>query len=67
VIAPPSEAEGGLFSETSDNSVAILLSYGSARVLLAGDAEAKEEEYLANGPYTGPLTVINVPKLHTLS
>jgi competence protein ComEC len=66
VIAPPTEAEGGLFSETNDNSVAILLSYGSARVLLAGDAEAKEEEYMANGPYTGPLTVINVPKLHTL-
>ena len=63
VIAPPSEAEGGLFSETNDNSVAILLTYGSARILLAGDAEAKEEEYMANGPYTGPLTVINVPKL----
>ncbi len=65
VIAPPTDAEGGLFSETNDNSVAILLSYGSARVLLAGDAEAREEEYMANGPYTGPLTVINVPKLHT--
>jgi hypothetical protein len=25
--------------------------------LLAGDAEANEEEYMANGPYTGPLTV----------
>ncbi len=57
MIAPPTEAEGGLFPETNDNSVAILLSYGSARVLLAGDAEAKEEEYMANGPYTGPLTV----------
>ena len=55
VIAPP---PGELFSETNDNSVAILLSYGSARVLLAGDAEAREEEYMANGPYTGPLTVI---------
>jgi competence protein ComEC len=66
VIAPPTDAEGGLFSETNDNSVAILLTYGSARVLLAGDAEAREEEYMANGPYTGPLTVINVPKLHTL-
>jgi competence protein ComEC len=40
--------------------VAILLTYGTARVLLAGDAEAREEEYMANGPYTGPLTVINV-------
>jgi beta-lactamase superfamily II metal-dependent hydrolase len=46
--------------------VTILLSYGTARVLLAGDAEAREEEYMAGGPYTGPLTVINVPKLHTL-
>ena len=63
VIAPPSEAEGGLFSETNDNSLAILLSYGSARVLLAGDAEAREEEYMANGPYTGPLTMVNVSKL----
>ncbi len=60
VIAPPSEAEGGLFSETNDNSVAILLTYGTARVLLAGDAEAREEEYMANGPYTGPLTVLKV-------
>jgi competence protein ComEC len=60
VIAPPTDAEGGLFSETNDNSVAILLSYGSARVLLAGDAEAREEEYMANGPYTGLLTVLKV-------
>jgi beta-lactamase superfamily II metal-dependent hydrolase len=35
VIAPP---PGELFSETSDNSVAILLSYATARVLVAGDA-----------------------------
>ena len=54
------------FSETNDNSVATLLSYGTAGVLLAGDAEAREEEYMPNGPYTGPLTVINVPKLHTV-
>jgi hypothetical protein len=33
VIAPP---PGELFSETDDNSVAILLSYGTAHVLLAG-------------------------------
>jgi competence protein ComEC len=55
VIAPP---PGELFSETNDNSVAILLTYGTARVLLAGDAEAREEEYMAGGPYTGPLTVL---------
>ena len=51
---------------TNVNSVAILLTYGTARVLLAGDAEVREEEYMASGPYTGPLTVVNVPKLHTL-
>jgi competence protein ComEC len=66
VIAPPTDAEGGLFSEINDNSVAIMLTYSTARVLLAGDAEANEEEYMANGPYTGPLTIISVPKLHTL-
>jgi competence protein ComEC len=43
-----------------DNSVAILLTYGTARVLLVGDAEAREEECMANGPYTGPLSVIKV-------
>src|SRR5215218_4585387 len=57
VIAPP---PGELFSETNDNSVAILLTYGTARVLLAGDAEAREEEYMASGQYTGPLTVLKV-------
>ena len=60
VIGPPSDADGGLFSETNDNSVAILLTYGSARVLLAGDAEANEEEYMAGGPYTGGLSVLKV-------
>jgi competence protein ComEC len=60
VIAPPTDAEGGLFSETNDNSVAILLTYGTARVLLAGDAEGREEEYMASGPYTGPLTILKV-------
>ena len=63
VIAPP---PGELYSETNDNSVAILLTYGTARILLAGDAEAREEEYMAGGPYTGPLTLVNVPKLHTV-
>jgi hypothetical protein len=40
VIAPPPDE---LFSETDDNSVGNLLTYGTARVLLAGDAEAREE------------------------
>jgi hypothetical protein len=31
--------------------VAILLTYGTARLLLANDAAAREE-YMANGPYT---------------
>jgi competence protein ComEC len=60
VIAPPSDAEGGLFKETNDNSVGILLTFGSARVLLAGDAEKKSEEYMSKGPYTGPLTLLKV-------
>jgi len=38
VIATP---PGELFSETNDNSVAILLTYSTARVLLAGDAEVR--------------------------
>jgi competence protein ComEC len=49
VIAPP---PGELFSETNDNSVAILLSYGTVQVLLAGDTEAREENYMVSGLYT---------------
>jgi beta-lactamase superfamily II metal-dependent hydrolase len=50
VIAPPS---GELFSETKRQLfVAILLSYGTVRVLLAGDAEAREEGHMASGSYT---------------
>ena len=56
VIAPP---PGELFSETNDNSVAILLSYGTASVLLAGDAETRED-YMAQGSYTRPQAVIKV-------
>jgi hypothetical protein len=50
VIAPPGE----LYSETNDNSVPILLSYDTARVLPAGNVEAQEEEYMASGSYTRP-------------
>ncbi len=63
VITPP---PGELFSETNDNSVAVLLTYSMARVLLAGDAEAREEGYMASGPYTGPLTLIRVQR-HKIS
>ena len=42
-----------LFSETNDNSVAVLLTYGAARVLLAGDAEAREED-MSSSPYPRP-------------
>ena len=38
----------------------ILLTHGPARVLLAGDAEKKSEEFMSNGSYTGPLTVLKV-------
>ena len=38
----------------------MLLTRGSARVLLAGDADKKSEEYMSDGSYTGPLTVIRV-------
>ncbi|QYJ16246.1 ComE operon protein 3 [Rubrobacter xylanophilus DSM 9941] len=57
VLNPP---PGGFFSSSNDNSVALLLTYGRARVLLGGDAERQAKEYMANGPYTGPLTVLKV-------
>ena len=57
VISPPL---GELFSETNDNSVGILLTFGTARVLLAGDAEKKAEEYMSGEGHTGPLTVLKV-------
>jgi beta-lactamase superfamily II metal-dependent hydrolase len=47
-------------NRSGEGSVAILLTYGTARVLLAGDAEGREEQYMASGPYTGALTVVNV-------
>jgi beta-lactamase superfamily II metal-dependent hydrolase len=50
VIAPP---PGELFGETNDNSVAILLSCGTARVLLVGDVEVRED-HIAIDPYTRP-------------
>jgi len=37
-----------------------------SRILLTGDTEATEEEYMSACLYSGPLIVISVPKLHTL-
>jgi hypothetical protein len=51
---------GELFSKISDNSVAIVLSYGTACILLAGEAEARKEDYVANPCYTRPWMVIKV-------
>ena len=62
MISPPN---GALFSETNDNSVGILLTFGTARVLLAGDAEKKGEEYMSSGSHTGPLTVNRVHEYTT--
>ncbi len=42
-----------LCSKTNDNSVTILPTYGTARVLRAGDAEVREE-HMASGSYTRP-------------
>jgi hypothetical protein len=50
VIGPP---PGELFSETNDNSVELLLTYATARVLLAGDAKARRST-AQSGSYTRP-------------
>lgn len=57
VLGPP---PGELTGESNDNSVATLLTFGGARVLLSGDAERDEEEYIANSPHAGPVTVMKV-------
>ena len=49
VIAP---LPGEFFSKTNDTSVAILPTYATAHILLAGDAEARKVPYMAGGPYT---------------
>lgn len=60
VVAPPSDSEGGLFSDSNENSVSLLLTFEEARVLLTGDAENQAEEYMSTGRYTGPVTVLKV-------
>lgn len=57
VLNPP---PGSTETESNENSVAVLLTYGRARVLLAGDAEKGAEEYMASGPHTGGVTVMKV-------
>jgi beta-lactamase superfamily II metal-dependent hydrolase len=59
-LSPPPEAEGGLFGDSNEDSVALLLTFGAARVLLPGDAEHRAEEYMSTGRFTGPLTVLKV-------
>jgi hypothetical protein len=51
VISPPPVM---LCSKTNDNPIAILLSHGTVRVLLPGDDETREEEYMASGSYARP-------------
>ncbi len=60
VLSPPPEAEGGLFGDSNEDSVALLLAFGEARVLITGDAENRAEEYMSTGPFTGPVTVLRV-------
>ncbi len=60
VVAPPPEVDGGLFSDPNENSVALLLAFGGARILLPGDAENQAEEYMSTGLYTGPVTALKV-------
>jgi len=40
--------------------VAILLSYGTTRFLLAGDVEARDEEYTASSTYARSSSVVRV-------
>ena len=63
ITAPPA---GELFSKTNDNPVAILLTYGTACVLLAGDAEVRKE-YIANGPCEASSDYQRSETTHTLS
>lgn len=60
VLSPPPESEGGLFGESNEDSVSMLLVFGEARVLLTGDAENRGEEYMSTGRFVGPVTVLKV-------
>ncbi|MGB3633765.1 MAG: ComEC/Rec2 family competence protein [Rubrobacteraceae bacterium] len=60
VLSPPPDSEGGLFGESNEDSVSMLLVFGTARILLTGDAENRGEEYMSTGRFAGPLTVLKV-------
>ena len=60
VLSPPPESEGGLFGESNEDSVSMILAFGEARVLLTGDAENRGEEYMSTGRFAGPVTVLKV-------
>jgi hypothetical protein len=44
----------GIGASNVPKPLAVLLTYGTARILLTGNAEAREEEYMAGGSYTMP-------------
>ena len=60
VLSPPPDSEGGLFGESNEDSVSMMLAFGEARVLLTGDAENRGEEYMSTGRFAGPVTVLKV-------
>ncbi|WP_119065540.1 ComEC/Rec2 family competence protein [Rubrobacter indicoceani] len=59
VLNPPAGG-GEVYTGSNDSSVALLLTYGRARIIFAGDAEKKAEEYLAASPKSGAVTVMKV-------
>lgn len=59
VLNPPA-GSGEEYSGSNDSSVAVLLTYGRARVILAGDAEEDAEEYISRSPRSGAVTVMKV-------
>lgn len=60
VLNPPAAGGGDEYSNANDSSVALLITYGRARVILAGDAEKEAEEYIASSPRSGSVTVMKV-------
>ena len=60
ILSPPPDSEGGLFGESNEDSVSMVLAFGEARVLLTGDAENRGEEYMSTGRFAGPVTVLKV-------